>query len=192
MTIKGQYKTFGFWFSLASVGGLIALIYWLFIGLGDTPIAGQIFFGFVLFLLICIYGKLLFDANLITVDTTSKTVTFKNVLTQQTSTYHFTDFDGKLVWYEPIKGGQVRNFYFIHERKAIKKISGFIYSNQKELEEALVDIKEFRNHKLFVLEVLESIFRLSNYRMTRQQATSGLALCRRTERNYSALPKHRH
>lgn len=143
MTVKGRFKTFGFWLSIASViGGLIALCYWLFIGLGDTPIAGQFFFGLVFFLLLSVYGKLLFDANLITVDTTNKTVAFKNVLTRQTSTYYFSDFDGKLVWYEPIKGGHVRNFYLIQNKKAIKKISGFIYSNQKELEDALADIKD--------------------------------------------------
>lgn len=143
MTINGHFKTFGFGLSLTSViGALTALIYWLFAGLGDTPIAGQMFFGLVMFLLLFIYGKLLFDANLITIDTVDKTITFKNLFTRQIATYKFSDFDGKLIWYEPIKGGQVRNFYFILNKKAVKKISGFIYSNQKELEEALADMKD--------------------------------------------------
>ncbi len=143
MIIKGQFKTFGFWFSLSAVtGGLSVILYWLIVGFDGTPIAGKLFLGFVLFLLLCIYGKLLLETNIIKIDTTNKTVTFKNLLTQKSSTHNFCDFDGKLVWYEPIRGGQVRNFYFIKNKKAVKKISGFIFSNQKELEKALSEIKD--------------------------------------------------
>ena len=143
MNIKGQFKTFGFWLSLISfIGGLCVLIYSFVFGMGNTPIAGQIFFYGVLGILLAVYGKLLYDANLVTVDTQNKTIDFVNIFTRHHVVYNFRDFDGKLVWYEPIKGAYVRNFYFIKDKKAVKKFSSFIYSNQKELEEALSDIKD--------------------------------------------------
>jgi hypothetical protein len=143
MNIKGQFKTFGFWFSLISViGGLCVLIYCFVFGTGNTPIAGQIFLYSVLGILLAVYGRLLYDANLVTVDTQNKTIDFVNMFTRRRVVYNFRDFDGKLVWYEPIKGGQVKNFYFIKDKKAVKKLSSFIYSNQKDLEEVLSDIKD--------------------------------------------------
>ena len=159
MKIKGQFKTFGFWFSLISViGGLSVIIYCFVFGVGNTPIAGQIFLYFVLIILLGVYGKLLYDANLVTVDTQSKTVDFVNVFTRRHSVYNFKDFDGKLVWYEPIKGGYVRNFYFIQNKKAVKKISAFIYSNQKELEEALADISDLGTTKYSYLKSWKVFF----------------------------------
>jgi hypothetical protein len=143
MIIKGRFKTFGFWLSWVSViGGVSVFIYCLAFGVGNTPLAGQIFLYGVLIILFVVYGKLLYDANLITVDTASKTINFVNLFTRHRSFYSFSDFDGKIVWYEPIKGGYVKNFYFIQNKKAVKKISGFIYSNQKDLEQALTDIKD--------------------------------------------------
>jgi len=159
MIIKGQFKTFGFWFSLVAViGGLITLIYFILFGVGNTPIVGQFFVYFVLILLICIYGKLLYDANLISIDTKNKTATFVNTFTRRNSKYNYSDFDGKLIWYEPISGGHARNFYLIQNKKAVKKISGFIYSNQNELEEALVDIKDFGTTKYSYLKSWKVFF----------------------------------
>lgn len=159
MIVKGQFKTFGFWFSItAFVGGVATVFYWLLKGFNDTPVVGQIFLGVVLLLLICIYGNLLLDANIIAIDTTSKKVTFKNLLTRQISRFNFSDFDGKLVWYEPINGGRVRNFYFIKNKKAIKKISGFIFSNQKELEESLMTIRDLGTTKYSFLKSLKVLF----------------------------------
>lgn len=159
MIIKGQFKTFGFWLSLISVvGGLSTLIYCLVYGLGETPVAGQIALYVSLIFLISIYGKLLYDANLITIDAADQTITFKNLFTRHYSSYKFSDFDGKLVWYEPIKGGYAKNFYFIQNKKAVKKISGFIYSNQEELEETLADIKDFGTTKYTYLKSWKVFF----------------------------------
>ena len=144
MIIKGQFKTFGFWLALVSViGGLSILIYWLAYGVGDIPLAGKIVFFCVCILLITIYGKLLYDANQITIDTEAKTISFVNLFTRHHSQYIFSDFDGKLVWFEPMKGFYPKNYYLIKNKKAVKKISSFIYSNQEELEEALKDIHDF-------------------------------------------------
>lgn len=143
MYIKGQFKTFGCWFSLvACITGLCVLIYALSFGVDITHVAGILFFYFVLSILLTIYGKILYDANLISIDIENKKIEFTNTFTRLKSVYDFMDLDGKLVWYEPIRGGHIRNFYLIKNKKAIKKISGFIYSNQRELEEALSEIKD--------------------------------------------------
>ena len=143
MIIKGEFKTFGFWLSVISVlGGLFFFGFNIFWVLNNISFAGQLFFFLVFSILIGTYGKLLYDANIITIETANKCVTFKNILTRQHSTYYFSDFDGKLVWYKPIKYGRIRNLYLIKNKKAVKKISGFLYSNQKELENALIDIKD--------------------------------------------------
>src|SRR4051812_18529394 len=98
--IKGRFKTFGFWLSLVSVvGGVSVFIYCFAFGVGNTPLAGQIFFYGVLTILLAVYAKLLYDANLITVDTANKTITFVNLFTRHRSLYTFSDFDGKLVWH---------------------------------------------------------------------------------------------
>lgn len=172
MIIKGLFKTFGFWLSLVSIiGGLSVLIYCLVFGVGNTPIAAQIFLYSVLIILLAFYGKLLYDANLVTVDTESKTIKFVNVFTRHYSLYSFRDFDGKLFWYEPIKGGYIRNCYFIQDKKAVKKISSFIYSNQRELEEALADIKDLGTTRYSYLKSWKVFF---GFQSLTKKATSSL------------------
>ena len=159
MIIKGQFKTFGFWFSLVVIiGGLSAFIYFIVFGVGNTPATGQFFLYLVLLILISVYGKLLYDANLVTLDTKNKSIAFVNIFTRHRSFYYFSEFDGKLIWYEPIKSGYVRNYYFIQNKKAIKKISGFIYSNQKQIEEALIDIKDLGISKYSYLKSWKIFF----------------------------------
>ena len=159
MIINGQFKTFGFWFSTTSfLGGLCFLFYSFVIGLDNIPIIGQLFFYTVLGVLLATFGKFLYDANQIKIDIQNKTIDFVNVFTRQHLVYNFDEFDGKLVWYEPIKGGHIRNFYFIKDKKAIKKISSFIYSNQKELEEALSNIKDLGNTKYSYLKSWKVFF----------------------------------
>lgn len=153
MVLKSKFGGFGFWFSLTMFsGGLGILIYLLTCGLRNTPLAGQVFLFTALIGLIVVYGKLLFDANLIAIDTTKKVITFINIFTRRRTLYTFSDFDGKVNWNEPIKGGYVRRYYLIQNRKAVKKITSFIYSNQKELEEALIEIKDLGTAKYSYLK----------------------------------------
>lgn len=159
MIIKGQYKTFGFWISLLSViGGLCVFLYYIINGAGNTPIAGQICLYSLMTLLVGLYGKQLYDANQISIDTDFKTITFINLFTRQKSIFHFDDFDGKLVWDEPIKGGTVRKCFLIQDRRAKKKISGFIYSNHLELEKALTEIKDFGKTNYSYLKSVKVLF----------------------------------
>lgn len=142
MIIKGKFRSFGFWFSLSSVFFGICILFYCFIfGLGNISLEGQIFFYGVLIILICVYCKLLYDANLITIDTEVKKIIFENKFTRIRSTNKFSDFDGKLIVYK-LQRGYTKNYYIIKNKKVVKKISGFIYSNQKELGDALSDIKD--------------------------------------------------
>jgi hypothetical protein len=88
------------------------------------------------------FRHLLYDSNLIQIDTTKQTITFKNQLTRKRSSFQFSDFDGKLLCFEPIKGGYVRNLYLVINKRAVRKFTDFIYSNQSEIESALSSIKD--------------------------------------------------
>lgn len=134
MIIKGKFKTFGFWFSISAViGGLAILIGISIKGFGSAPVAAQVFLLTVVFMLISLYGKLLYDANSIKINTEAKTISFKNLFTGVKTVYNFSDFDGKLVCYKPIKGGWAKFIYLVKNKKVVKKINDFIYSNEKEL-----------------------------------------------------------
>ena len=142
MLVKGKFKTFGYWVSLVSViGGLAIFIYGFTDGLADTPLAGQIFLYGGISLMVISYGKFLYDANLITISPETETITFRNIFTRVSSSYSFDDFDGRIVSYQ-MQGGWKKNLFLIKDKRAIRKISGFMYSNQKEIEQTLVKIKD--------------------------------------------------
>jgi len=148
MVIRGKFKTFGYWLTIFTlIGGISALIYCLVWGFDDTPLAGIIFFLFVLTILLGGFGRLLFDSNFLVIDTEKKSITFTNQLTRKRSSFQFDYFDGKLICLEPIKGGYARNLYLVKDKKAVKKISGLMYSNQKQIEDALQPVKDLGTFK---------------------------------------------
>lgn len=106
-----------------------------------------------------IYGKLLYDTNLITINTEENTIKFKNIITQVVKIYHMEDFDGRFFTNQPIKGGWVRNFYLTKDKKVVKKISNFIYSNQKEIEESFNQVKDLGSIKYSLFKSLKILFR---------------------------------
>ena len=142
MLIEGKFRTFGFWLSACF------LVFSLFLAFNFIPHfkgmnwKGVFYISLVLGVSLGTFGRLLFDAHYIEIDTIYKTVQFKNRFTFKRTTYHFSDFDGKLICYEPISWGYVRNLYFIKDRKAVKKLTTLMYSNQAELEENLEEIKD--------------------------------------------------
>jgi len=143
MVINGRFKTFGYWLTILSlIGAIAATVYFLFFGFDQVPLAGIIFFFVALTILIGAFGRLLFDSNFLEVDIENETITFTNQLTRKRRTYNFDYFDGKIICLEPIKGGYARNLYLLKDKKAVKKITDFMYSNQKQIEEALQSIKD--------------------------------------------------
>lgn len=148
MAIKGRFKTLGYRLSVLSfVGGISTIIYFLVSGFDNTPLAGIIFLFVVLTILIGGFGRLLFDSNFLVIDTVNKTIAFTNQLTRKRSIYSFDCFDGKIVCLEPIKGGYARNLYLVKEKRAVKKITDFMYSNHKQIEDALQPIQDLGTFK---------------------------------------------
>ncbi len=143
MQIRGQFRTFGFWLSVISVvGGIILFYYLVRTEFYNMAIPGVLFILLALIILFGTFGRLLYDANLVLIDTDNQTITFTNQLTRKKATYKFSDFDGRLICFEPIKGGYARNLYLIRDKKAVKKITDFMYSNHRELEESLHQIAD--------------------------------------------------
>jgi len=148
MVIKGKFKTFGYWLTvLALLGGIYALGYSLLFGFDSIPLAGIIFFLVVLIILLGSFGRLLFDSNFLVIDTENESITFTNQLTRSRSSFNFDYFDGKLICLEPIKGGYARNLYLVKDKIAVKKITDFMYSNHKQIEDALQPIKDLGTFK---------------------------------------------
>jgi len=148
MVIKGKFRTFGYWLTVISlIGGISAIIYFLFFGFHNTTLAGLILFLVALIILLGGFGRLFFDSNFLVIDTENETITFTNQLTRKRSTFRFDYFDGKLISLEPIKGGNARNLYLVKDKKAVKKITDFMYSNHRQIEDALQPIKDLGTFK---------------------------------------------
>lgn len=148
MVIKGKFRTFGYWLTvLALLGGVSAFFYILVFGFDNTPLAGIIFFFVVLTILLGGFRRLLFDSNFLVIDTENESITFTNQLTRKRSYFHFDYFDGKLICLEPMKGGYARNLYLVKDKKAVKKITDFMYSNHEQIENALQPIKDLGTFK---------------------------------------------
>lgn len=143
MIIKGKHRTVGFGFVLIFfLGCSYAIFHFAYFGFGSEKLSGKIAVTLVTVMAWFIFGKMLYDTNLIRIDTDAQRISFKNIFTQKRKSYSFLDFEGKLVCNEPIKGGSIRNFYLIKNKRAVRKISKLMYSNQNELEESLHDIKD--------------------------------------------------
>ncbi len=139
MIIKSRVNTFGFWVStISTIGGLCVIC---FINNFDFPTSGKTVLLAMSLLIVILYGKILWNANKLIVDTELKTIKFKNRFTQISSSFLFDSFDGYFIYNEPSKTGQIKNLFLIKNKKIIKKISSFIYSNHSEIEKSLFPIK---------------------------------------------------
>ena len=139
MTIKSNVNKFGFWFSaVGTISGLILLFFYF---PAELPTLGFVFYYLVLIILLITYGKILWDANKLIIDTLNESIKFKNRISQISKTYPFSYFDGFIVTFEPMKFENVRNIYLVKNGVFIKKISAFIYLNHTEIEQSLSPIK---------------------------------------------------
>jgi hypothetical protein len=124
------------------VAGIYGLIYMLTGGFPTVSIKGHIALGVVLFILISLYGKMLWDVKAIIIDTESKTITFKNRYTRKQKLYSFDFFDGYVTTYQYTKFGSFKIVYFVKDQKLIYKVSKAFYSNQSEILNALSPLKD--------------------------------------------------
>ena len=143
MTIKSKLNTFFFWFSnLCIVGGVYGFIYLLFGGFSNESISGNIALIVVLTILLWLYGKMLWDAKAITVDSEANNITFKNRYSQNQWSYKFDYFDGFVTYYQYTKFGTYKVIYFVKDQRLLFKVSKAFYSNQEEILSAISSIKD--------------------------------------------------
>lgn len=143
MTIKSKFNTFFFWFSnLCFFGGFYGFVYLLFGGFSNESTSGNFALLIVLIILIWLYGKMLWDAKAITIDTEAKNITFKNRYTQNQCSYKFDFFDGFVTYYQYTKFGTFKVIYFVKKQRLLFKVSKAFYSNQDEILSAVSSIKD--------------------------------------------------
>jgi hypothetical protein len=143
MIIKSESKTFFFWFSnLCIIGGIYGFIYMFFGGFSNESILGHFVLIVVLLILLWIYGKMLWDANAIIIDTEMKNIIFKNRYTKKQKLYQFDYFDGFVTHYQYTKFGNFKVIYFVKDQRLLYKVSKAVYSNQDQMLAALPPIKD--------------------------------------------------
>ena len=105
------------------------------------PTIGMLLFG----------SQLWRDANVILIDSFTKTITFQNLFTRKSRLYDFNYFDGFIDMNQSSKSGTYRVVYLVKEKKYIEKISSFYYSNLDDLQNGLTPIKYlgFKRYSIF-------------------------------------------
>jgi hypothetical protein len=139
MILKSKNKTLGFWYALLGFTfGLCMLVGFSFTNMALPP---RLFLFLVMFTLLGTTGKILWDCNIIVIDTDLHIITFKNIFTRISKKYSLDYFDSYIYTYEPMKFKNPKNIYLVKNGIFIKKISSFVYSNHSEIVKALAPIK---------------------------------------------------
>src|SRR4051812_38731970 len=71
---------------------------------------------------------------IIKINPSTKSILFKNIFTRKTFDYSCDDFDGYMDIYAQTKNGSYKVLYLIKNRRAIKIITGYYYSNMDEMQ----------------------------------------------------------
>jgi hypothetical protein len=156
---KSQFKSFGFWLMTLMV--LMGLLFFLSAFLPSRteqqkPVC--IVTGLVLMLL---FGSQLWrDAKIILIDTFGRTISFKNLFTRQQTISSFDQFDGFIDTFQSSRGGTYRVIYLVKDRKFIRKISSFYYSNLDELQNSFVDIKYLGRQNFNIIKSFKILFNM--------------------------------
>lgn len=140
MKINSHKKLFGFWLSVIAIsGGLFDLLFFRSISIPATLLI--IFINVFLVLIIGLAFKNLWEGNKIEINTHIKQIFFQNIITQKHRFFPFDYFDGYITIQGRIAGKSIKYLYLVKDRKAIRKICSFAYSNFDELRMNLNEIK---------------------------------------------------
>jgi hypothetical protein len=157
--IRSRHRTFGFWLFFLATGlfGCLLLSALSQYYLGKTIIKMQIRSEFEFFIqaglglagVILFLGILLQNVNNITIDVCSHRIRFQNILTGRVRKYKFTDFDGYIDTFieHDQMGIKYETIRFIKNKRVVRRIDSYFYSNYDELRAALIDctyLGEFR------------------------------------------------
>jgi len=95
----------------------------------------------------------------VTIDTTNKTISFKNIITRQTKLYDYDDFDGFIDTFLNHKSASYKTIGFIKDKRVIKYIDSFWVSNYDELHQSLTDLKYLGTYRLGSWKQLKLLFK---------------------------------
>ena len=98
------------------------------------------------------------DANIISINTFAKTITFQNLFTRKRRMYDFNYFDGFIDMNQSSRSGTYRVVYLVKEKRYIEKISSFYYSNLDDLEAALTPMKYLGFNKFSIFKSIKVLF----------------------------------
>jgi hypothetical protein len=100
-----------------------------------------------------------FNAVVVTIDSFDKTISFKNVLSKKERTYSFNELDGFVDTY--YKDGYQAKFniiYLVKNDMRIEKISGYFYSNYKDLKAGLESLAYLGFREFYLFKNLKILF----------------------------------
>lgn len=149
--IKSKFSIFGFWFlsvatmyiTLNFISAVLEFFFRITIFKPLTLGYGQsdhLVFQIIVFSLLAIYfiPVVCLNADIVTIDSLSKIISFKNVFTKRERTYSFTEFDGFAnTFYRQGYAAKFYVIYLVKGDKRIEKISSYYYLNYKKLNVAL-------------------------------------------------------
>jgi hypothetical protein len=100
------------------------------------------------------------NAVVVTIDNFGKTISFKNMFTNKVKVYQFIELDGYVdtSWRDGYQGNY-SIIYFIKDDKRIEKISGYYYSNYKELKASLTPLTYMGEREFHFFKNLKILFK---------------------------------
>jgi hypothetical protein len=157
--IKSKFISFGFCLCV----GMIVIGIWFFLSsFSDARTVQQkyVLYGFVAFVFIFFGSMLWREAKIILIDCINKTITFTNLFTRVKTINSFDDFDGYIDCYQSAKGGSYRVIYLVKDKKFVKKISSFYYSNLDEIQNGIAPMKYFGQQDFGLFKSIRVLFGL--------------------------------
>ena len=168
--IKSRHNTFGFWFFI-----LISVFFFFFLffaTLTHFAILNLTFFTklneksfyvmafvFGFFLIFFLFLISAYVKN-ITIDTTSKTISIQNVINRRIKIYSFSDFDGLIDTYLTHRIAKYKTIGLIKDKKVVRYIDSFWYSNYSELRAALNGLNNLGTFDFGTLKSIRLLLRL--------------------------------
>ena len=98
-------------------------------------------------------------ANQISIDTSKKTVSFRNIITQKLKVYSFNELDGYVdTLQRDGRGASYKTIYLVKNEKYIAKISTFFCSNFDNLKSGLSDLNYLGFKDFGLIESFKVLF----------------------------------
>ena len=159
MIINSRTKKFGFWLSIIAIcGALFDLLFFRNINIPATHLI--VFANFALCSIILMAFKNLWEGNQVEINTHVQQIFFKNIITQKNKLFPFGYFDGYIIIRGSIGGRLITYLYLIKDRRAVRKICSFAYSNFDELKTNLAEIKYLGEFKYSGRRTIKVLFNL--------------------------------